>query len=40
MIQRDKRVKPLNIGALALLPVYPPEINAVFLIGLVNHIKI
>ena len=40
MIQSKQRVESLYVELCSLLPVYPPKVNAVFFVRLVNDIKI
>ena len=40
MIKHVKRVESPDVPRPALLPVYPPEVNAVFFIRLMENIKV
>ena len=40
VVQGPERIKPFHGGFASLLPVDPPEINAVLFIGPVEHVKI
>ena len=40
MVERPKRVEPRGVRFFALLPVYPPKVNAVVLHGLMQNIEI
>ena len=40
VVERPQRVKPGHVAPLALLPVYPPEVHALFFIRAQNIVKI
>ena len=40
MIERPKRVKPLDLGLCALLPIEPPKINAIIFITVMKEFEI
>ena len=40
MVQRPEGIEPLDFGLAALLPVDPPEVHALLLIGVVQDLEI